>query len=111
MRVGEKRLLFIHPALAYGILTTLPPCIELVVKVQLIDIDEKFSGALPSLTSLDLSWIQNPILYSSIEESIQQRARFAGFFYRSLVDKIEGANNTVMIEELNKRISDLLNDG
>lgn len=100
MRIGEKRQLFIHPSLAYGALTTLPPCIELVVKVQLLAIDEKSSGSLPSLTALDLSWIQNPALYSSIEESLRQQPRFIGSFYHNLLDKIEGSNKTAIIEEL-----------
>lgn len=34
MHLGEKRKLFVHPALAYGALTTLPPCSELIVTVQ-----------------------------------------------------------------------------
>jgi peptidylprolyl isomerase len=100
MHVGEKRTLFIHPALAYGVMTTLPPCIALIIKVRLIDIDETSSGKLPSLTPVDLSWVQNREFYDAIEESIQQLPRFIGSFYRDMLDKIEGLEKTALIAEL-----------
>lgn len=89
MCIGEKRKIFIHPSLAYGILTTLPPCTELIVTVQLLDMDETSSKPLPSLTPLDLTWIQNPSVYRMIEESIQKQPHFIGFFYRTLINKME----------------------
>lgn len=107
MRVGEKRKIYIHPALAYGALTTLPPCIDLVVDVQLIDYDEKFSVPLPSLISLDLNWVQNPSMYHMIEESIQQQPSFMGSFYRNLLDKIEGSDKMAILKELDNQISAL----
>lgn len=103
MQVGEKRTLFIHPALAYGALTTLPPCIELIVKVHLLGIDEASSEALPDLTSRDLSWVQDPSFYQTIEKSIEQRPRFIGTFYRDMLDKIEGLDKTALIAQLDNQ--------
>lgn len=111
MHIGEKRTLFIHPALAYGALTTLPPCIELVVKVHLLDMDETISKMLPSLTPHDLSWVQDTSLYRNIEESIQQLPRFTGSFYRNLLDKIEGLDKTAIIAELDKETPELKTEG
>lgn len=105
MHVGEKRTLFIHPALAYGALTTLPPCIELIIKVHLLDVDEATSEPLPSLTPCDLNWIQDPLFYRYVEESIHQLPRFVGSFYRDLLDKIEGLDKTAVIAELDKKAS------
>jgi hypothetical protein len=95
----KKRQIFIHPSLAYGISTTLPPCIDLIITLKLIDIDERFSQPLPPLTPLDLSWIKNPSLYHNIETSIQQIPGFLGSFYRNLLDKIEGPDKKSMIIE------------
>ena len=104
MHIGEKRQIFIHPSLAYGVLTTLPPCMALIVKVHLLEIDGNFSKPLQVLTSLDLSWIQNPKLYHTIEDSIEKKPRFIGLFYRSLVDKIEDSNKSVIIEKLKNKV-------
>lgn len=102
MREGEKRHIFIHPALAYGALTTLPSCIGIIAKVELYEIDEKSSKPLPLLKAMDLNWVQNPSLLSSIEESIQQLPQFVGSFYRNLLNKIEGPTQTNLIAELYK---------
>jgi hypothetical protein len=110
MHVGEKRTLFTHPALAYGVMTTLPPCIALIIKVRLIDIDESSSGKLPSLTPVDLSWVQNREFYDAIEESIQQLPRFIGSFYRDMLDKIEGLEKTALIAELDGSRTALLHN-
>ncbi len=88
MRIGEKRTLFIHPAFGYGVMTTLPPCSELVIKVHLMAADECVALKLPPLEPLDLSWIQNPEFYAVIEESIERYPRFVGRFYREMLDKL-----------------------
>lgn len=71
MRIGEKRKLFIHPCLAYGELTTLPPCKELIVKIHLLDFEVRSHEKSPSLKPLDFSWIQNPKLHSLVKKSIE----------------------------------------
>ena len=40
MHIQEKRTLFIHPAFAYGALTSLPPCSGLVINVHLLELNE-----------------------------------------------------------------------
>jgi hypothetical protein len=107
MLEGEKRDIFIHPFLAYGALTTLPSCIGLIAKVKLHKIDEKISKSLPSLISMDLSWIQSSSLLRNIEESIQQLPIFIGSFYRTLLNKIEGSDKAALIAELYNQHSKL----
>ncbi len=102
MRVGEKRTLFIHPALAYGVLTTLPPCIELVVQVHLLGIKEGSHRELPALKPHDFGWIQDPSYQRVIEESIEKIPAFTGSFYRRMLDKIEGLDVDAVIAELDK---------
>ena len=91
MHVGEERKIFIHPSLAYGALTTLPPCSELIITVHLLDF-HKASNVLPSLTPLNLDWIQNYAFYHTIETSIAQKPRFVGSFYRDLFEKMGDPN-------------------
>ncbi len=105
MRIGEKRTLFIHPTLAYGAVTTLPLCIELIIRVNLLDIDEKTSAPLPSITPLDLSWVQNSDFYRAIVESLQQQPSFAGSFYRDMLNKIEGLDKMAVVTELTQQFS------
>lgn len=98
MHVQEKRILFIHPTLAYGALTTLPPCSALRIKVQLLDIDLQSLGTLPPLKPLDLSWVQDSSFYNNIEESLIQQPYFAGVFYREMANKLKQSNPLVPIE-------------
>lgn len=100
MRISERRTLFVHPALAYGALTTLPPCRELVMKLHLIDVDETIKGELPPLTPIDLNWLKNPAFLRALEESVDQLPRFTGAFYRDFLDKIEGLDKKAIISGL-----------
>ncbi|MFI5334363.1 MAG: FKBP-type peptidyl-prolyl cis-trans isomerase [Chlamydiales bacterium] len=102
MQVDEKRAILIHPSLAYGALTTLPPCTELTIKTHLLDIDEKSSAPLPPLETIDLTWLADSKFRHAIEESIQQQPRFAGSFYRTILDKAPGADKSAIIAELRK---------
>lgn len=104
MHVGEKRTLFIHPALGYGALTTLPPCIGLTIQVHLLDIEEGASEILADLTPLSLDWIQDPEFYRNIEESIVQQPYFVGSFYRDLLDKMKGLDKDALVSQLSKRV-------
>lgn len=107
MCIGEKREIFIHPCLAYGELTTLPPCTQLIVKVQLLDIEKCSHEKLPSLEPLDFSWIQNPKLHSLVEKSIELKPSFIGSFYTNLLDKIEGCRKTAIIAGLDMKVLEL----
>jgi len=95
---------FIHPALAYGALTTLPPCSALTVRVQLLDIDAQSSGVLPPLKPLDLSWVRDASLYKNIEESLTQQPYFSGSFYRELLNnQKEGLSLNLTIDASSDR--------
>jgi FKBP-type peptidyl-prolyl cis-trans isomerase len=100
MRTGEKRTIFVHPALGYGAATTLPPCIGLTIKVHLLDVKEGSEASLPALTPLALDWIQSEGLYGCIEESIQRQPQLVGSFYSALLGKVEGLNKTALMREV-----------
>jgi hypothetical protein len=89
MHVQEKRILFVHPSLAYGVLTTLPPCCALVVKVELLDVDLQTSRTLIPLESTDLSWVQDSSFYNHIEHSLMQQPCFTGFFYHEMFNEMK----------------------
>jgi peptidylprolyl isomerase len=100
MRVGEKRMLYIHPAYGYGALTTLPPCSGLIIRVHLIDFETTVSDFLPPLAPLDMSWIQDPALMADIEESLLQQPRYLGFLYKNLLDRVEGLDQSKIVAQL-----------
>jgi hypothetical protein len=104
MQVGEKRTLFIHPSLGYGALTSLPPCLGLVIKVHLIDFDQSSCGNLPPLQALDLDWVKEPCFYQEIKESIDTRPLFVGSFYGKILDKIEGIDKSALIAEVERQV-------
>jgi FKBP-type peptidyl-prolyl cis-trans isomerase len=104
MKMGERRTIFVHPALAYGVFTTLPPCIDLVIKVNLIDVDISSSGKLLSMTALDLNLVQDNSFFQAIEGSLRQFPCFVGAFYRDMVDKIDGLEKTIVISELDQKM-------
>lgn len=102
MHIGEKREIYIHPALAYGILTTLPPGMGLIANVHLLNIDYKTICPLAPLKALDCDWIQNPSLLKEMEDSIQKKPSFVGWFYHQLITKIEGDKAPIVLSSLQK---------
>jgi len=106
MHVQEKRILYIYPTLAYGALTTLPPCSALTITVQLLDIDSQSSATLPPLMPLDLSWVQDPSYYRVLEESLVQQPYFFGMFYREMWNKMKALNSSVCIDDSQKEGSE-----
>ncbi len=105
MCVGEKRTLFVHPVYGYGALTTLPPCIGLVIKVHLLDVEGGDPVALPALEPLALEWIRDPGYYRRVEDAVRQQPRFVGAFYRDLLDKMKGLDKTALIEGLDSEMN------
>jgi len=100
MFIGESRTLYIHPAIAYGALTTLPSCSSLVVKVHLLDIDERnpCNKSLSSINPHDLAWVNDSEFYNKIHESLEQIPSYIGSFYRDWLDKRADLNvNALMI--------------
>ncbi len=74
MKEGETRILYIHPAFAYGVLTTLPPCLQLQVKVTLHELDESSVSFLPDLQPIDLAWVKDPEFYRELESEAHELA-------------------------------------
>jgi FKBP-type peptidyl-prolyl cis-trans isomerase len=105
MHIGETRTLYIHPALAYGALTTLPPCSSLVIKIRLFDIDEHTSCKKPlaPIKPHDLAWVNDPIFYKKIEESLKQIPSYIGSFYRDWLDKRSGLNMKLLTKEIKNK--------
>ena len=88
MRIKEKRMLYVHPALGYGALTTLPPCALLVAHVQLLDADLDSKFSLPSVKPIrDSRWLHNQKFYNVLEESVELLPMFTGTFYKRLLDQ------------------------
>jgi FKBP-type peptidyl-prolyl cis-trans isomerase len=94
MHIGEKRILYIHPAYGYGALTTLPPCSGLVINIHLLDIDTKATGKLPPLKPLDIKWFQDPAYLVEIKSSVEQKPKYLGFLYKMMLDQIEGLDKS-----------------
>jgi hypothetical protein len=78
MREGETRTLYIHPDLAYGAFTTLPPCLLLFVKVTIHAVPEQPKVVLPALKPIDLSWIKDSNFYQEVEKGNYQIAKSFG---------------------------------
>ncbi len=78
MREGETRTIYIHPSLAYGALTTLPPCSSLVINITLHQIDENSPVNLFPLKNIDLAWIKDQNFYGEVEKANYQMARSFG---------------------------------
>jgi hypothetical protein len=78
MQEGESRTLYIHPALAYGAFTTLPPCLLLCVKVTVHEIPEQPKALPYALIPIDLSWIKESNFYQKVEQGNYQIAKTLG---------------------------------
>ncbi len=100
MRVNERRKVYLHPAFAYGALTTIDPCAALIITIHLIDIDLGSPKSLPSLNPWDLEWIDDEYFSRKITESIIQIPRYSGHFYRQALNGIEGLDVDIIGQKL-----------
>jgi len=89
MCIGEKRILYIHPALGYGALTTLPPCATLVVHMQLLDAEWDVKFVLPGVKPIEFKWLHDQRIYNDIKESIELLPVYIGAFYKKLLNQIK----------------------
>jgi FKBP-type peptidyl-prolyl cis-trans isomerase len=89
MCIGEKRTLYIHPALGYGALTTLPPCTVLVAHVQLLDVERNTKFILPDVKPIEFEWLHNQRTYNDIKESIELLPVYMGAFYKKLLGQMK----------------------
>ena len=78
MSLGEKREIYIHPALAYGVHTLLEKGIYLRALVTLKEIHDNKKQALPELISMDLSFIHDPNFEVFHAKQFQALAQFEG---------------------------------
>ncbi len=78
MKVGETRVIYVHPALAYGALTTLPLCTPLVIKAILHQVNTSSLQHLPSAEPIDLSWINDPEFFQEVSVASSQLASVFG---------------------------------
>lgn len=96
MSIGEKRQIFIHPVIGYGVLTTLPPCTELIVTVKLLDREGLPFKPMP-IVAWNLDWLHQPAWRSDIVGALKKRPSFVGSFYSLVLDKIEGPNKGAIV--------------
>lgn len=89
MCIGEKRILYIHPALGYGALTTLPPCATLVAHMQLLDAESNVKFVLPGVKPIEFKWLHDQRIYNDIKESIELLPAYIGAFYKKLLNQIK----------------------
>lgn len=78
MQEGETRIIYLHPSIAYGALTSLPSCVPLIINVTVHKIDEDSYVGSPSLKRIDLAWVKNPCFYQELEQANYQLARTLG---------------------------------
>ncbi len=88
MSMNEKRILYIHPALGYGALTTLPPCAVLVAHVQLLDAEWDTKFPPQDVVPIELGWLHNQQIHNGIKESIELLPVYIGAFHKRLWDQI-----------------------
>lgn len=77
MRKGERRVIYIHPAVAYGVHTYLEKGIYLKALVTLHDMHPS-EGCLPELIPMDLSFVQSEAFQKKCEEEHRQSLRYRG---------------------------------
>jgi hypothetical protein len=91
MKIGEKRLLFIHPSLAYGVHTFLKKGVYLKAIVTLHNICEA-EHDLPLLDPIDLSFVLEDEFQQRCEEEHKRLLRFMGAQRREFLKSCPGIN-------------------
>jgi FKBP-type peptidyl-prolyl cis-trans isomerase len=102
MKTGEKRAIFIHPSLAYGVHTFLPKGIFLQIVVTLYN----FYGTqhkLPPLIPSDLTFILKDELLQKCENEYNRALRFMGAQKREFLKSCPGLN----IDEIAKKFQEI----
>ncbi len=107
MKEKETRKIFIHPAYAYGVSTTLPPCSLLVATITLDKINPYYKKELPDLEKLDLEWIKKPSIFQEIQQATIQLARSLGSIWGIWV----ASNLDLNFEKLSIEIKNLAEKG
>lgn len=81
MQEGETRKIYIHPKYGYGALTTLSPCVTLIAKVTLHQVNDQSTGNLPPLLPIDLNWINDSKFFEEVKEASYQDASYLGHLW------------------------------
>lgn len=100
MREGEMRKIYIHPAYGYGISTSLPPCVFLIVNVTLHQVNSHSHASPATLTPHDLSWLKDPEIYHVFEQSTCKLARSLGSMWGIWLSSSADLNFTTLCEEI-----------
>jgi hypothetical protein len=100
MMVGEKRALYIHPALAYGVHTFLEKGIFLKAVVTLNEIYDSHA-TLPELRALDLAFVKNDVFFLQCEEEHKQALRFIGWNKRRFLQRCPNLDVKAIAEKFN----------
>lgn len=92
MLEGEIRKIYIHPKYGYGALTTLSPCVTLIAKVTLHQVNEQSMGNLPSLIPIDLDWVTDPHFFEEVKETSYQDVSHLGHLWGVWLSKSSDMN-------------------
>ncbi len=101
MQEGEIRKIYIHPKYAYGALTTLSPCVSLIAKVTLHQVNEQANGSLPPLTPINLAWVNDPKFFEEVKEASYQDASYLGNLWGVWLSKSSDMNFSKLCNQLN----------
>ena len=105
MQEGETRKIYIHPKYGYGALTTLSPCVTLIAKVTLHQVNDQITGNLPSLSPIDLNWVNDPKFFDEVKEASYQDARYLGHLWGVWLSKSSDLNFLLLCNQL-KQLSE-----
>ena len=99
MKRGEKRMIYIHPALAYGVHTYLEKGVYLKAIVQLHDFRD-VKGILPPLKPQDLSFVQSEKFQERCLELHNEAVRFVGMKKGQFLQSCPGIDKAMIAEHL-----------
>lgn len=102
MSEREMRVIYMHPSLAYGVLTTIPSCSNIIAEVTLHKIIDTQNTILTKAKEVDLTFLTDPKISNEIEDSCRFLAFTLGSHWRTLLNKDNSIDFEILSEKLTK---------